>query len=184
MATYDPEIELMSGLFDAPPREALKAARTPVPTLPTDDPLFQLEPRTHDADALCERLETEQLCGDVLDLKPEEVRKIITPLTSEPLTLNKTMEISKRAQELNARLERLISTEVRNVLIPIKATILVEERKADLAKGDGARRATITKMLRPLRSLFREITPLREKQFTKLTDAMAAFVTDRIIDEA
>jgi len=181
---FDPEIEIWSGLFDAPPREALKATHTPVPQLPTDDPLFQLEPRTHDADALCERLETEQLCGDALGLKPEEVRKIITPYESGPRTLNKTMEISKQAQELNARLERLVSAEVQSALIPFKGAILVEERKADLAKRAPARRAAITEMLRPLRGLFHNISPLREDRFTKLSDALEKFVNDAIISEA
>jgi hypothetical protein len=179
MANFDPEIELWSGLFDAPSREALKATRTPVPALPVvDDPLAELEPATGAADGLCERLETEDLISKACDLSVPEVRKI-TACTPEPLTFAKSL--SQRERELNTKLEKLIFREVNSALIPIKATVLVEARKADLAKGDGARRAVLTKMLRPLRSLFR--TP-PEARFERLTDAMAAFVTDRIVDEA
>jgi hypothetical protein len=176
MREIDLEAEVISGLDEGKPQRPLTTPALPV----VDDPLSEFEANSGLADATIAELEANEFTGEVCGLDVSEVRKIVAR-ESEPLTLSKTLGTEKRTQELNARFERLIFREINSALIPIKATVLVEARKADLAKGDGARRAVLTKMLRPLRSLFR--TP-PEARFERLTDVMAAFVLDRIVDEA
>ena len=179
MREIDLEAEVISGLDEIPPRRSLTAPALPL----VDNPLDELETNTGLADSAIAQLEVDEFVGDVCGLEPQEVHKIIVR-ELEPVTFAKSLGSEKRAQELNARLERLISSEVNNTLLPIRGSLLVEERLGKLAKGAPVRRAAMTKMLAPLRGLFREITPLREQQFAKLADTMAAFVTERIVAEA
>jgi hypothetical protein len=176
MTNFDPWIEQIVSRIDEekPSKDAL------APKLPTDDGLLELEPNTGLADALIEQLETEKLVTEACDLTPGEFRKI-TAHKPEPTALAKSVAISACEHELNLKLERLIRAEVNSALIPLRGSLIVEERLGSLAKGAPARRAAITKMLRPLRSLFHTPPAVR---FERLTDAMAEFVTQQIINEA
>ena len=178
MREIDLEAEVISGLDEIPPRRSLTAPALPL----VDNPLDELEANSGLADSAIALLEADEFVGNACGLEPQEVRKII--VHESPVTFAKSLGSEKRAQELNVRLERLISSEVNNALIPIKGSLIVEERLASLAKGAPVRRVAIAKLLVPLRALFRNISPLRENQFAKLTDAMESFVTERIIDEA
>ena len=179
MREIDLEAEVISGWDQGKPRRPLTTPALPL----VDNPLDEFEANSGLADSAIAQLEVDEFVGDVCGLEPQEVHKIIVR-ELEPVTFAKSLGSEKRAQELNARLERLISSEVNNALIPIKGSLIVEERLASLAKGAPVRRVAIAKLLVPLRALFRNISPLRENQFAKLTDAMESFVTERIIDEA
>ena len=178
MREIDLEAEVISGWDQGKPRRPLTTPALPL----VDNPLDEFEANSGLADSAIAQLEADEFVGKACGLEPQEVRKIITH--EAPVTFAKSLGSEKRAQELNARLERLISSEVNNALIPIKGSLIVEERLASLAKGAPVRRVAIAKLLVPLRALFRNISPLRENQFAKLTDAMESFVTERIIDEA
>jgi hypothetical protein len=179
MREIDLEAEVISGLDEGKPQRPLTTPALPL----VDNPLDELEVNSGLADETIERLQADAFVADACGLESSEVRKIVAR-ESEPVTFAKTLGNEKRMEELSARFERIISAEVHSALIPIRGSLIVEKRKADLAKGAPARRTALTKLLAPLRGLFQEITPLREKQFDRLTDEMTAFVTQRILDEA
>jgi hypothetical protein len=184
MTNYDPEVELMAGLLDCPTRQTLKAARASIPAIPVvDDPLAELESNGGAADALCERLETEALIGAACDLSPQEIRKI-TVREAAPTALAKSLASGKRAEELNARLTALLSSQISRELVPIRAERLVTKRLDGLEKRRPLRKVAILKMLSPLRAQFNVIDDKLEERFVSLGAALEAFVLDRIVAEA
>src|ERR1039457_6067107 len=129
MREIDLEAEAISGLDEIPPRRSLTAPALPL----VDNPLDELEANSGLADSAIAQTEAEAFVADACGLEPQEVRRI-TAHEDEPKAQAKSLASVKRAQELNARLERLISSEVNNVLIPIKGSLIVEERLGKLAK--------------------------------------------------
>jgi hypothetical protein len=179
------------------------APSAPVPrALPVvDDPLDAFTSPGHSADAEIQRLQDDAWGGEVCGLAPTEFRRVVTATAPAVDNFAKSASAHRRIEELNAKLEALISSEVSAALIPFRVEQIVETRRADLAKRAPMRKAAFNRMLSPLRDLVRAKNPwdasnhvealehqrwnnYDDQRFESLTTAMENFVRNAIINEA
>ncbi len=162
------------------------APKPKVPETPLDDPLWPHRPTSHEANDRIAQIERDAFGAEILGWELEEFRKAIAaPAAERSDTFSKFMLQEKRAEELNAQIEELISTEMNKLLIPFKAAQIVEEKKVDLAKRAPTRKFAIAKMLAPLRRLFADdIPPHIEERFSSLSDACEGFIVAAILEAA
>jgi hypothetical protein len=177
------------------------------PVTPLDDPLWSYLPGGNSADAEIERAQDADFMAKVTGFDLHEVKAATTSTprfdnVAKPSDIvAKSARQSKRLEELNAKLEALISSEVSAALIPFRVEQIVETRRADLAKRAPMRKAAFNRMLSPLRELVRAKNPwdasshvealehqrwnnYDDQRFERLTTAMENFVTNAIISEA